>query len=353
MNSMIQHEDGSWLNTDGSVYHFSKVRFLEEVCTGKVCFICGRGKNTTEVSKEHIIPKWILKKYSLFNRNLTLLHDGRSRRYDQQVVPCCSSCNSLMGKWLEEPIRNALVKGHSGVDALIKTNHGMKLVYTWLALIFFKLTLKSLETTFSLDQRVSTSKLSNMIEWDELYHVHTVARSFFSNAEWDQGVAGSVMIFPAINDERCESFDFQDFVNQQSLMLRLDDVCFICVFNDSCGSSSLFMDKSSIMKAKLGALSPIQYREILAHLTYLSSVLLQHPKFTYSVSSSGGLTISADHPQNCEIGEEPFESLGQLLELCCGSYVDPNDVQTRRLMREGSCSFILDENGNFNSRVDA
>jgi len=53
------------------------------------CFICGK-EATTE---EHVIPKWLQRKYDLWDQNLTLVN-GTTLNYRKLKVPCCSECNN-------------------------------------------------------------------------------------------------------------------------------------------------------------------------------------------------------------------------------------------------------------------
>lgn len=66
---------------DGRVLMFSAERFLREVVMGDHCFICGAAPHAAVFNAEHIIPRWILRRYKLFDFTITL-PNGRRIRYD-------------------------------------------------------------------------------------------------------------------------------------------------------------------------------------------------------------------------------------------------------------------------------
>lgn len=61
----------------------------------KACFLCGEtDKNLT---KEHIFPKWLLKKYNLYDKKIKILLNETTISYRNLTIPCCLDCN---GKYL-------------------------------------------------------------------------------------------------------------------------------------------------------------------------------------------------------------------------------------------------------------
>jgi hypothetical protein len=89
-------KDGSVLDRAGKVVYFSLDRFVRDVCLGDCCFICGANPADVPFNNEHVIPEWLLRRYNLFALSLTL-PNGSAVRYDRYTVPCCASCNTLIG----------------------------------------------------------------------------------------------------------------------------------------------------------------------------------------------------------------------------------------------------------------
>lgn len=71
MFTLITTSDGSLLRDDRVIY-FSYKRFVQDIVQGNRCFICGANPELTIFNDEHVIPDWILRRYGLHNRVITL-----------------------------------------------------------------------------------------------------------------------------------------------------------------------------------------------------------------------------------------------------------------------------------------
>jgi hypothetical protein len=68
--------DGSFLDHSGKVLFFSIDRFVNDICLGRCCFICGAQPGSKVFNDEHVIPEWVLRKFDLFDRTITLPNGG-------------------------------------------------------------------------------------------------------------------------------------------------------------------------------------------------------------------------------------------------------------------------------------
>ena len=84
--------DGSIEDHTGKVIFFSTDRFVNDICLGRCCFICGAQPGSKIFNDEHVFPDWLLRKFSLFDRTITL-PNGRTLRYDRNKIPCCQDAN--------------------------------------------------------------------------------------------------------------------------------------------------------------------------------------------------------------------------------------------------------------------
>src|SRR5258708_3051363 len=107
--------DGSIEDDTGKVLFFSTERFVKDICLGRCCFICGAQPGSKLFNDEHIIPEWVLRKFSLFDRTITLPNDT-TIKYSRFKVPCCQDCNSLMGWQIEERISKVVNAGPEAVQ---------------------------------------------------------------------------------------------------------------------------------------------------------------------------------------------------------------------------------------------
>jgi hypothetical protein len=130
-------------------------------------------------------------------------------------------------------------------------------------------------------------------------------------------------------------------------MLKLGDVAFVVVLKDSCAAYNVLQD---FMARINGRLSPIQLRELTAHAANVYLHMTQLPKFHTSFAQEP-FEIRASHPPTCVLHPIDSSVQGTLIDKCCGSLIDdlkvpfPNEM--RESMREGKCTFLFDDAGNF------
>ena len=199
-------KDGSFLDSDGKVLYFSTERFIRDICEGDCCFICGISRSEANFNDEHVLPKWILRKCDLYKQSITL-PNRTPFRYDKYTLPCCIECNSLMGKKIEEPIRNLIAQGFEAVTQHIE-REGAWLFFVWLSLIFLKTHLKGKNLRYHRDRRQEDYKLFDTYNWEELHHIHCVARSFYTGCEIDPKIMGSFLTIPAKMGSNYQDFDY-------------------------------------------------------------------------------------------------------------------------------------------------
>src|SRR5713226_5139659 len=82
-----------------------------------ICFLCGRRLSPKNRSDEHVFPKWLQSRFSLWNQTLTLLN-GTHIPYRSLTIPCCIECNTLHLSLIEDGISTATLRGHRAVAAL-------------------------------------------------------------------------------------------------------------------------------------------------------------------------------------------------------------------------------------------
>jgi hypothetical protein len=102
------------------------------------CFLCGTDLHENNRSQEHVIPKWIQRRFNLWNQKIILLN-GSSIDYRYLTIPCCKNCNNKYLKRLEDKLINAI---DSGFDSLKKLDRNI--IFYWLGKIYFGLMYKEL-----------------------------------------------------------------------------------------------------------------------------------------------------------------------------------------------------------------
>lgn len=344
---LIQTPDGSLESSDGSVLYFSADRFREQICQSDACFLCGAAAGTREFNDEHIFPRWLLEHMDLFNTRLTL-PNGTLIRYGQYTIPCCKACNSRLGAELEEPVSRILCGGFESVRRHLE-EEGTSLLYSWLALIYLKTHLKDRMLRQNRDQRLSPGPISSALEyeWGRFHHTYCVARARFFDIDVDPHAAGSFTVFEVKEPKGFPRYDYRDFMMAQTALLRIRDVAFLAVFDDSGAALS---DRRSYFSRITGPPSPVQLRELLAHLAYTNMAITDRPHFFTHVGR-GGLSIRVRRPER--IVREPFEEevLGKILFSCVEEYLPnvraPNLDEVRAQVKMARYTFLFDTNGNF------
>lgn len=181
----------------------------------------------------------------------------------------------MLGERLETPISRAVREGSEAVLRLMDEDGGQRL-YTWLSLIFLKAHIKNREFRWHLDARKGTEKISDFHVWEDLHHIHTVVRAYFTGATVDLEAIGSFLTLMIRQETSPNNFDFADFTDAQTLMLRIEELAFIVVFIDSGAVLNLFNSTLS----RLGtSVSELQLKEIFAEFAFLNLHLAKRPIF--------------------------------------------------------------------------
>lgn len=226
-------DDGSIIDQQGKVIFFSTERFVNDICLGNCCFICGARRGEKTFNDEHILPRWLLKKYDLFQKTITLPNET-TVRYGTYTVSCCKDCNSLMGREIETPISEVVQGGPDAINDFIASGHLLKVII-WMGLIFLKTHLKDRSLSLNLDKRLGTERIADGYEWEKLHHVHSVVRCFFTGCFVEREAVGSFLSLPVRTEVSADQFDFADLYYEQTMLLRMGDLALLTVFDDSGG----------------------------------------------------------------------------------------------------------------------
>lgn len=337
--------DSSIEDRDGRVVYFSAARFYSDIVAGDCCFVCGISPKITEFNDEHVLPDWILRRFALQEREINI-PNGTGMRYGQLKIPCCVKCNSQMGRTFEEPIREMFEKGIQSFSLQLE-QEGPWLLFAWLCLIFLKIHLKDKFLRFNLDSRKGEFKIGDIYDWNELHHIHCMARSFYTGCDLDKSAMGSLVLLPAKMSSHFEKFDFADLYLAQTMLLRFDEIAILAVLNDSCAAGNLLSE----MLQKLSApLSPLQLRELLARMAFVNVNLDQRPEFYSDVDwLKEDYKIGARFPGAWSMKDWDNTAFGPLMYFACSNILDKTNIspETVEHIKAGRWTFLFDANGEF------
>lgn len=327
---------------------FSTSRFIQDICLGQCCFICGTKPGAKDFNNEHILPEWLLRRYELFDKVITLPNEV-TYKYGSYTIPCCVECNRLMGREIEKPISAALQKGLDGFNDYLLEGNLLKL-FVWLGLIYLKTHLRDRTFRYHLDARKGTEAIADDYDWENLHHIHSVVRCFYNGCSVDQEAVGSLLVLPVNAPETREQFDFGDLYLAQSMFLRFDDIGIIAVLNDSGGAYSLYRPKAERIA---GPVNELQLREIMVDMAYLNMHLKERPTFHSLLDlEREEYRIVAKRPE-LALTNLDIRIRGQLLHNAMKfalPYITVPDMSKEQVedgLLSGRMSFLFDDEGQF------
>ncbi|KKR21559.1 MAG: hypothetical protein UT48_C0006G0011 [Parcubacteria group bacterium GW2011_GWE2_39_37] len=328
----------------GKVVLFSVEEFKNKVVKNNNCFICGVDKNVKIFNEEHILPKWLLKEYNLYNQQIVLTNTAHLK-YGQYKISCCKSCNSELGKVIEEPISRLWKLPYKDFcNILANSNENLFALFKWLSLIYFKTYFKDSSLNWHLDKRKEKRKISDNLEWSEMHHLHCIIRSHFTKAIVNSNVIGSIFIFPAIEHQSIEPFDFVDSLHGKGIMIRMNQICVMAILNDSCGTFSIAKD---FVKKINGPLTPLQLRDMFSHLIYINMHLAERPTY-YSEFKNNNYFIEAKIPKKVSLSNETITRGNILFNLCKDMFKKEKDEEIiLSQINDGGRQFLFNEKGKF------
>jgi len=347
-------------SSDGTLYDFyrkpiifSYKRFTDSIIEGDSCFLCGAEEGSKEFNDEHVFPEWLLRKYNLFHRSLTL-PNGETTTYDKYKIPCCVDCNTFLGKRLEQPVSQIVSKvllGYDGGRSIqsILTYDEMSLFYVWLNLLYFKNYLKDTKLRYFLDHRKPKDSIFSKYEsiMHDLHHVHCVARSIYTGVEIQPDAFGSLLYLKTEMDSFADPFDYADDMFM-TFTIQFNSFSLVCVLNDAGATNSVFTQWLKDNNLTFNKLGIIQVREICARYSYFNILRKNRPRFFTTISKSDPMKphlIRVERPPKIKLAKYVPKHFGMLMRMWLRTF-DPILVAVHgkgivKNINEGTTSFLL------------
>ena len=337
-------EDGSIVDSDGRIIYFSTERFVRDICVGNFCFICGISPDEKPFNDEHVFPEWVLRRFDLFSGKVTLPNNV-AFRYDRYKVQCCVECNTMMGDLVENPVAKVVSGGATAINKFVE-NGGLLKMFVWMGLMFLKAHLADRDFRLDLDARKGGGNIGDLHAWDDLHHLHCIVRCLYNDCEVEPEAIGSFLSLPVRREASPDAFDFADFSYAQTMLLRLDDLGLLAVFNDSGAAMTFFW---RCLEKITGAVSELQLREVMVELAFLNQHLKSRPAFCSEFDmEKERYRIRAKRPPQPELVEMDYTVRGDLLHRAVG-YALPGHTTKEILdaMESGAFTFLFDDDGGF------
>ena len=230
--------------------------------TGDLCFSCGRQPTTGQ--GEHVIPKWLQKRFNLANERIMLIN-GTYLPYRSLTVPCCNDCNNGFLRNIE----NSIVEFVSN-SAVERAAYRLKLAQ-WMCKILIGLLVK--EKALPFDRRnPGKGSIAPPDILEDFMHAQLILQSarketIFHALHGD--FPFSLYLYKVVPDSSFGNFDLSTHLGGQSISLRIGTVGVIFV-NDG----GLQMEVGSMGPLGLAGkeLHPIQFSEVTARVHYKASL---------------------------------------------------------------------------------
>ena len=259
----------------------SSLDLFDEFSENK-CSLCGKLLDEDINSKEHVFPKWLLHRFNLWDKTITMLN-GTSIPYRYLTIPCCSKCNNEHLSRLESKIESAINQGFSHVTQVEKIH-----LYQWTGKIFFGLLFR--ELTLSLDR--SKPELGAIMTPEflkEFRALHNFLQSIVINVEFQGFFPGSLFIFEVDTIPELEDFDYSDNYSGMSFFIRMGNIGIIACLKDDEQVQKMHSGLYQAMKSK--KLHPIQFDEICAIIFYQSCLMVRNGNYMGMEISENQTTV--------------------------------------------------------------
>lgn len=236
-----------------------------------ICFLCGCTLTARNRSNEHIVPKWVLRRFSLWDQRLRLLN-GSYIPYRDLTIPCCRGCNGKHLRAVEDRVKAAMAKGPSAVAKLDPLT-----LFLWLGKIFYGMLYK--ERLLVRDRRSKTRATildRRSLKAFALHHLFLQAARL--PVKFVPAIPASIFVFRVAEpkDKRFK-WDFRDSLALMTVACRVGNVGILAALHD--GGAQRDTSQRYWRRYQKFALHPLQFTELSAVFFYAVSLLNRVPKF--------------------------------------------------------------------------
>lgn len=268
--------DYSPIEDDGDLQKFYD-RLRSHSFDDSSCFLCAKSFNEVEPTSEHVFPRWLQKRFNLWDQRLTLLN-RTSIPYRQLTVPCCVECNSYRLQPIETAVSSAVIKGYQFVNNLDK-----KTLFLWLGKIFYGILFKELFLLLNREENDGITIATPAMLKDFETHL-ILLQQVREKVEYFGNGPGSIFVFrtQTPRDIRLQ-WDMCDNVDTMFIAIRMGDVGIIGCLAD--GGAQLIYE-NAYKDVQNFPLHPLQFRELCAQFSYRATLATRTPKLI-SIEDTG------------------------------------------------------------------
>ncbi len=242
----------------------------------KCCFLCGKvcGSETAE----HIFPKWLQRKFNLWDKNL-IISNNSTIPYRNLTVPCCKICNGTHLSGLEKKFKEILENSFENL-----TPENEKTIFQWTGKILYATRYKELSLLIDR-QNPNLGKILSPKELESYSALHLFLQLIRFKTTFNNPKPWSIFTFKCDN----EDFFYHNNLSSLCLSMKFGKVSLTIVYEDN----NIITNFMGIFK-QLGhyEINFAQYLEINAHIFYSASLKENVPTyFSYFNEINQDLTV--------------------------------------------------------------
>lgn len=237
------------------------------------CFLCGAALKAAKETEEHVVPRWLQRKFDLWNERL-LLPNKTPIPYRQLKVPCCDVCNGGVLSAVENKMKTAVEGGYSSLSRLDELS-----IFQWVAKIFYGLLFRDLSLHFDRsDPGKGTIVEEGLLK--AIRNTHALLQSVNRPFELVNGRPFSVLV---LNVHKLDNdvYDFRDNFETMTIAVRMGDVGIIVALQDHGFNQHMYGPYVEDLAGD--KLHPVQFDELYARVTYNCSRLSGVPWYWYAI----------------------------------------------------------------------
>lgn len=278
------------------------------------CFLCGA--RTAPITQEHVFPKWLQKRYNLWDQRIGLLNNTNIQYRDLRI-PCCSTCNNEELSRLEATVSSAVASGYDSCTTLDE-----RFLYLWAGKRLYGVLRKEMSLLHdrscpaegNIISEATLKSFSNL----HLFLQGIREKHFFSSAP-----PYSVLLCNLHDLGPCRNYSIRDSLVYMTVAIRMGEVGVIVAFEDaglSAQSYGRYLTEVSGRK-----LHPIQFDELYAKVTYQASLMEGGVKYHTSQRIDGQRPAQTDVFGGGYLREWSMEDFSKILRAHVSGWLKPKD----------------------------
>ncbi|GAA5082765.1 hypothetical protein GCM10023210_00490 [Chryseobacterium ginsengisoli] len=185
------------------------------------CFICFCDLGSDNLSKEHIIPKWLFKKFNQTNGEIKL-GNSSNLKYQRLTIPACKDCNNGLLSEIEQDFKLILEENFTNL-----TFEDELTIAQWTLKVMLGTILK--ETILDKDIRNRGEKILSFEEIQKLIPLFILLQSVKYETKFENGKPWSLFITTFDS----EDYDYQSHSFFKSASFKFGKIGFTITFDDS------------------------------------------------------------------------------------------------------------------------